>query len=350
MKPSTFFGFAGITAASVVAAVFAVSTQSDKISLTAGTEAAFPKLLAAVNDVAKIEFKNSKGSFSISRDGDEWGMDQKGGYRVEFEKVKSAIVSLSQFKLIEQKTSDPERYERLEVAMPNSPESKGRFVVLKKQDDSILASAVIGKLSPNLFGSGGAGTYIRRIGDKETWLARGKVDLGEEPSNWMARTIVDYGQEKVQRATITHPDGHTFSISKMAETDKNFVLDNVPVGRKLKNSDELNPLGGVMWRMMFDDVKKADQQKWPDKQWTAHYSTWSGVRVTIQTAKVDGEFWGRFSAKIDEGVTDEAKKNTASQIAKEINQRTANWSYKLTDGDSEKLTFPVDEYLVKSKK
>ena len=105
-----------------------------------------------------------------------------------------------------------------------------------------------------------------------------------------------------------------------------------------------------MWRMMFDDVKKAGQQKWPDKQWTAYYSTWSGVKVKIQTAKVDGEFWGRFSAKIDEGVTDEAKKNTASQIAKEINQRTANWSYKLTDGDSEKLTFPVDEYLVKSKK
>ena len=49
-------------------------------------------------------------------------------------------------------------------------------------------------------------------------------------------------------------------------------------------------------------------------------------------------------------MTDEAKKNTASQIAKEINQRTANWSYKLTDGDSEKLTFPVDEYLVKLKK
>ena len=74
MKPSTFFGFAGITAASVVAAVFAVSTQSDKISLTAGTEAAFPKLLAAVNDVAKINSKILKDRFLFH------AMEMNGGW------------------------------------------------------------------------------------------------------------------------------------------------------------------------------------------------------------------------------------------------------------------------------
>ena len=150
MKPRTFCGFAGITAAAVAAAAVAVSSQSDTISLTAGTEPAFPKLEKAVNDVAKIEIKNAKGAFSITRDGKNWGMDQKEGYSVEFEKVKSAIVNLSQFKLIEKKTSDPERYERLEVDTPNSAEAKGRVVTLKNDKGDALASAVIGKLNPNL--------------------------------------------------------------------------------------------------------------------------------------------------------------------------------------------------------
>ena len=350
MKPRTFCSFAGITAAAVAAAAVAVSSQSDTISLTAGTEPAFPKLEKAVNDVAKIEIKNAKGAFSITRDGKNWGMDQKEGYSVEFEKVKSAIVNLSQFKLIEKKTSDPERYERLEVDTPNSAEAKGRVVTLKNDKGDALASAVIGKLNPNLFGSGGAGTYIRRSDEKETWLARGQVELGGEPNDWMSRQIVNYGQEKVKRATITHPDGTQFTISKAAEKDKNFILENIPSGRKMKNPDEANPLGGVMWRMMFDDVQKADKQKWPAKPWVAYYTTWEGFTVKIETAKFGEEYWGRFSATIDDSVTDVAKRKSAVQTVREINGRTAGWTYMLTAGDSEKLTFGIEEYLAKPKK
>ena len=350
MKPRTFYAFAGITAAAVVAAAIAVSTQSDTISLTAGTEPAFPKLAKAVNDVAKIEIKNAKGSFSITRDGDNWGMDQKEGYRVEFEKVKSAIVNLSQFKLIERKTSDPDRYGRLEVDTPNSPESKGRDITLKDAEGNLLAAAVIGKLNPNLFGSGGAGTYIRREGDEASWLARGQVELGEEPNNWMVRQIVNYGQEKIKRTVIIHPDGKQFAIFKASEKDKNFVLENIPQGRKMKNPDEANPLGGVMWRMMFDDVKKAEKQEWPDKPWIAYYTAWDGFTVKIETAKIGEDYWGRFSATIDDAVTDVAKRKAAEQTVKEINERTAGWSYMLTAGDSEKLTFGIEEYLAKPDK
>jgi len=350
MKPRTFYAFAGITAAAVVAAAIAVSTQSDTISLTAGTEPAFPKLANAVNDVAKIEIKNAKGSFSITRDGDNWGMDQKEGYRVEFEKVKSAIVNLSQFKLIERKTSDPDRYGRLEVDTPNSPESKGRDITLKDAEGNLLAAAVIGKLNPNLFGSGGAGTYIRREGGEASWLARGQVELGEEPNNWMVRQIVNYGQEKIKRTVIIHPDGKQFAIFKASEKDKNFVLENIPQGRKMKNPDEANPLGGVMWRMMFDDVKKADKQEWPDKPWIAYYTAWDGFTVKIETAKIGEDYWGRFSATIDDAVTDVAKRKAAEQTVKEINERTAGWSYMLTAGDSEKLTFGIEEYLAKPDK
>ena len=53
MKPRTFCGFAGITAAAVAAAAVAVSSQSDTISLTAGTEPAFPKLEKASTTLPK---------------------------------------------------------------------------------------------------------------------------------------------------------------------------------------------------------------------------------------------------------------------------------------------------------
>ncbi|CAN0495090.1 unnamed protein product [Laminaria digitata] len=345
MKPGTFYAFAGLTAAAVVAAGVAVSSQTEITSLTAGTDPAFPKLAENVNSVAKIEIRNAESDFSMTLDGENWGLDQKDGYRVEFQKVKSAIVNLADFKLIEQKTADAERYERLELNDPADENAKSRKIVLKDAEGAVLADVLIGKLNPNLFGTGGAGTYIRRADEKVTWLARGQVELGEDPNNWMARQIVNYGQEKVSRVVVRNPEGAEIILAKADVKDANFKIENLPDGRKIKNKDEVDPLGGVMWRMMFDDVQKAEKQEWPDKPWVAYYTVWDGYTVRIETAKFGDDFWGRFTATVDETVTDAEKKAAAEKIVAEINERTKGWTYMLTAGDSEKLTSKMEDYL-----
>jgi hypothetical protein len=349
MKPGTFYAFAGLTAVAVVAAGIAVSSQTDITSLTAGTDPAFPKLSENVNNVAKIEIRNAKSEFSMTLDGENWGMDKKDGYRVEFQKVKSAIVNLSNFKLIEKKTADEARYERLELNDPSDEQAKSRKIILKDAKGAVLADVVIGKVNPNLFGTGGAGTYIRRADEKGTWLARGQVELGEEPNNWMARQIVNYGQEKVRRVVVANPEGAEIILAKSDVKDPNFTIENLPEGRAIKNKDEADPLAGVMWRMMFDDVQKAEKQEWPANPWVAHYTVWDGFTVRIETAKFGEDFWGRFSAAVDESVTDAEKKAAAEKVVTEINERTKGWTYMLTAGDSEKLTSKMDDYLAKPK-
>ena len=349
MKPGTFYAFAGLTAAAVVAAGVAVSTQTEITSLTAGTDPAFPKLSENVNNVAKIEIRNANSEFSMTLTGDNWGLDQKDGYRVEFQKVKAAIVNLSNFKLIEKKTADAARYERLELNDPSDEKAKSRKVVLKDAKGSVLADVVIGKLNPNLFGTGGAGTYIRRAEEKATWLARGQVELGEEANNWMARQIVNYGQEKVRKVVVANPEGAEIILAKADVKAPNFKIENLPEGRAIKNKDEADPLAGVMWRMMFDDVQKAEKQEWPAKPWVAHYTVWDGYTVRIETAKFGDDFWGRFSAEVDPSVTDAKKKAAAEKSVAEINQRTKGWTYMLTAGDSEKLVSKMADYLAKPK-
>ena len=349
MKPGTFYVFAGLTAAVVVAAGVTVSTQTEITALTAGADPAFPKLSEDVNGVAKIEIRNASSEFSMTLEGENWGLDQKDDYRVEFQKVKSAIVNLSNFKLIEKKTADAARYERLELNDPADEKAKSRKIVLKDAKGAVLADVVIGKLNPNLFGTGGAGTYIRRADEKATWLARGQVDLGEEPNNWMARQIVNYGQEKVRKVVVANPEGAEIILAKADVKDPNFKLENLPEGREIKNKDEADPLAGVMWRMMFDDVQKAEKQEWPATPWVAHYTVWDGYTVRIETAKFGDDFWGRFSAKIDETVADAKMKTAAEKAVAEINARTKGWTYMLTAGDSEKLVSKMGDYLAKKK-
>ena len=350
MKTSTFYAFAGLTAAAVVAAVVAVTSQTGTTSLTAGTEPAFPKLAAAPNDVAKVEIKTAKADFSVSRKGDDWGLDQKDGYLVEFEKIKSAIVGLANFKLIEKKTSDPSRYDRLDLGPVDGPTAKSRHIVLKNAKGEVLADAYMGRVNPNLFGTGGAGTYIRRGDDKATWLARGQIAIGDDPNMWMVRQIVNYGQETVEKVSVKHPDGAEVFISKAKKEERNFTLANIPAGRKIKGADDVNPLGGVMWRMMFDDVTLASKQDWPKEVWVSHYTTWDGVTVRIEVAKIGTDYWGRFSAAVADGVADPAAKETAQKVVDDIAARTKGWSYMLTAGDAEKLTAKIDFYLADPKK
>ena len=345
MKPATLYVFAGLTAAAVAGAAAAVSTQLEVTALTPGTEAAFPDLAASPNDAVKIDVQTGKSRFSMSyRDG-KWRMDQKDSYPASFEKVKSAIVNVANFKLIEKKTSDPSRYARLDLDPPDEPDAKARKLALSGEDDRVLADVTVGKRNSQLFGTSGGGTYIRRGDEKETWLVRGEVEIGEEPIDWIERHIVNYGGELVRRVTVRGPENNEFTIFKEKQTDENFRLQYIPEGRRMKAEDEANPLGGVMWRMMLDDVRNAADQEWPEETWVSHYYLWEGFKVRIEVAKIGEDHWGRFVASLDEEVTDPEKREKAKETIDSINERLAGWSYMLTAGDSEKLTSKLEQYL-----
>lgn len=344
MNRRTFATLAGLTAVAVVAAGIGVSTRTGTTALTPGTEPAFPALAEAVNDVARIDVTTPGGSFSLTRAEDRWGLDPKDSYPAAFDKVKSAIVAVADLKLIEAKTADPERYARLDLGPPGEDGSESRRLVFRTADGGTLADVTIGKANPELFGAGGAGTYIRRGEEAGTWLARGEVAVGEEPIDWVRREIVDYGQERVRRVSLRGPEGGSFAIAKNARSDENFTLLDVPAGRRMKNDDEANPLGGVMWKMQFDDVRAAAGQDWPAAPWVARYGTWDGFTVRIEVAKIGEDHWGRFRASVDDAAEPE-KREAARKTADEINARVAGWSYMLTAGDSEKLVSRVEDYL-----
>lgn len=350
MKPANFYAFAGLTAVAVVAAGVAVSMRPETTNVNPGTQPAFPKLASHINDVTKIEIQDAKHKFSISRVGDRWGMDQKDGYPVQYDKVRSVIISAADFKLVDQKTSDPSRYKRLDLGPPDAPKAKSKKIVFLDAKGNVLASAVIGKQRPSLFGTAGSGTYIRRAGEKATWLVRGDITIGARPSDWMVKEIVNYGQEKVRKVVLHEPDGKSFSISKNKQSDQNFVVDDMPHGYKMKSDDKANPLGGVTWRLLYDDVTAAKKQAWPKKQWVDDYTTWAGFTIRIDIAKIGDNYWGRFHATVDKDVTDPKKKAAAQKDVDKINGLVTGWSYQLTAGDSEKLVSKKTDYIEPIKK
>lgn len=351
IKPKAFQILAAVTVLFVVAAVISVLSQRSNTTIPSDRERVFPGLVAKVNEVAHISITSNKAKFTVTRIKNGWGLVEKGNYPVKFEKVKGTIIGLAELKLLESKTSDKSRYERLEVEDPGSVKAKSRRVVLKSADDKVLASAIIGKRNPSLFGSGGGGTYLRKNDEARSWLAEGEVDIGAEPNDWLDRMIVDVSESDVKRVSIRQPEGARISIHRADKDQKDFTVDDVPAGRKV-DSSEANGLAGGLWRLSLEDVKPASQFKFPKKFHVARYATFDGLTVTVEIAMVKDVAWGRFRASAepagDPGDDATAAKKVRKKAA-EITARAKGWVYELSAGEGERLTTEMKTILEKPK-
>ena len=349
MKPTNFVILAGVTAVFVVAALIAVLGQQDPSGLTADRERAFPGLLDQANDVAAISIVSGKSKFIIDKKDGDWGLRQKGGHPVHYDKVKGAIVGLAELKLLESKTSDPARYDRLEVEEPDTPEAKSIAIELKDDKGAVLAAAIIGKLHLGLFGSGGGGTYLRKGKEKLSWLAAGEVKLGAEPNDWLIRDVVNIDADDVTRALIRQPDGAEIVVRKSKRSVKGWSIDGVPKGRKIKGKDEGKNLAGGLWRLTFEDVKPASELTFPKQFNVAEYRTFDGLKVRAEIMFVKEVAWGRFSASAEDAKGDEKKIQEVKKKAAEISARTKGWVYELSAGEGERLTTKIGDILEKPK-
>ncbi len=347
MKPRSFLALAGLTLLAVIAAFLVVVDQPALTTLTKGEESAFEVLTERVNDAAELTIRSNDATFSIVRTDTGWGMKDRAKYPVHFDKVKTALVGLSELKLLEAKTSDPSRYKRLEVEEPDTEEAQSVRFEIKDAAGKSMASGLVGRLNPNLFGEGGGGTYLRRGREEQSWLAAGEVSLGKTRNDWMVRDIVDIAAEKVRRAVIRQPDGAEIVVSQEKPDSGEYRLDGVPEGRKLKDSGEAKNLAGGLWRLTFEDVKPAADVAFAGKPNVSEYETFDGLKIHIEMTTVDEVVWGRFSATA-EGASGEKAEEVRKKAA-EITERAKGWVYELSAGEGERLTTKIDDILEEPK-
>ena len=78
-----------------LAAYFAMTPMySSTVTMTMSAKV-FPELSEKINDVAVVRVKNYVGEMVVKKTGTGWGLESRGGYPVEFEKVKEALMSLA---------------------------------------------------------------------------------------------------------------------------------------------------------------------------------------------------------------------------------------------------------------
>lgn len=320
-----------LTLVTAVVCVLAIlSLRNDPLAQARGAadEKLFEGLLERVDDVAAFTIHQAGSTLEIERGDDEWVLSDRGGYPVQFERVKSNILSIAQLEVVESKTAKPERHAELGLEEPSLAAPMSTRIVLRDAAGAELADVIIGTQQysqpPRVF--------VRRGGEDQTWLCevQRRFDLTGNLLSWVDRTLVRVARDRIARVDVTHPDGEVVTVVATDEAGDAWELLGIPDGRELEVSTSPGEFGSFLNYLTFDDFAPADEVDFNATLGAvARFETRDGLVVHLHTTEreVDGEpatTWCR----AEFSTTDDADAAVVPE-ASELQGRVGPWAFQL---------------------
>ncbi|MGQ0664367.1 MAG: DUF4340 domain-containing protein [Pseudomonadota bacterium] len=335
MKAKILVALAGVTAVAAVAAI-AVSRDGGPVGPAAG-ERLFPELAARGEDIRMLSIARLEGAFTLVRGEQGWVMPEKSNYPASLDKVRKFLFEFAELRTMEAKTSVASNYAALEVE-DLAGEAKSVLVSLKDGDGKEVASLIVGK---QRFGRGGGaaaeGVYVRKAGEAQAWLARGRLSVDRDSVRWLDRKLADISRDRVRRVEVLAADGARLTLERAKADVKDFAIRDLPEGRKPKSPYDVNAVGGAFEALELEDVRPAAELEFAAERPGAELTSFDGLKLRASLADKDGETWVRFGASFEAPaeplkLEDGGKLKPAEEVAKEvqdINARLGAWAYKL---------------------
>lgn len=267
------------------------------------------------------------GRVSIYREDDRWRVRERDGYPADLGALRQLIGAIAGARIIEEKTSNPENYDRLGVDDPAEGGSGTRIELTGPEFDYaiILGNSVRG-----------SARYARIAGEAQSYLVDRDPEPPQAPGEWLKPDIVDLAAADVGEVVITHADGETITISKTEREQTDFVVADVPDGRELSYATVGNSVAAALAGLELEDVRTAIERP---AETTAEFRSWDGLRITAEVTAEGDEQWVGFTAAA------ESDDDDAAERAAEINARVAGWQYRLPDHKAGQLTRRWEDLL-----
>jgi Domain of unknown function (DUF4340) len=344
-----------LTALVVIAllALGAASYFSSRRNSSHDTQGAllFPTLAAQVNTVTEISVLKGSDTpaLTVRKQGDVWTVAERAGYPADLSKLRRLLLSLTDAKIVEEKTSNPASYPVIGVEDPLKAEAGGVEVTLSAADGK--HAVIVGKSAPD-------GTFVRRAGEEKSYSVSPAISVDAEPRFWIDTKLLDLNAADIQKVDVKFVGGPSYLIHRAAPAaapaapaatppatappatpppatapPADFLLDGVPAGRKAADARTLSPSPTTYSNLTIDDVAQADSVDF-SKASVVTVTLSGGNVVTLKGAVIGDKHWIAAAATQDAALT--AK---ATGRAYEI----SNFRYDAIFRPLEKLLMPKPE-------
>ena len=321
MKPKTFVMIALAAMASSVAAVAVYTTSNQWDHGHISGEKLVPALASGAADVRSLAVTREGSTLTLESNADgQWTIKEREGYPADPDKVRALLVKLAQAELIEAKTRMPDRHALLELDDPSAENAKSRAIKLMNGSGMVIADLVIGKRRWDAFGSGKSGTYVRKAGDAQTWLANAEIDVRAEIRSWIKSTVFQTESNGIRWLMLHIPGEEPLRIERGTGAGGKAQFVGFPEHVKLKESSAADGVLRAAAYIDADDVRKLDGPPSGDVS-TISFATEDGVEVTLWVRKDGEDHWLSIAASGD---------GDAKEAADKISSQAKGWEYKIS--------------------
>ena len=295
MKTRTLVIIAVAAVLALFAAVWLSSSRTpDVASASPGPLA--PGLSEALDSVTQVRITGAGNAVlaTLERGEAGWGLAEKGGYRVDVEKLRGLLSNIAAARRVEAKTALPERHAQLGVEDVAADDAHGVRV------DIVTPSRTFAYVfGDNL--ARGTGTYVRAADDAQSWQVGSNIAVERNPANWLIKRIIDVGANRIAAISVKPEDGAAIELARTDDdTASDFALVTLPRGREAAAGYEREALAGLLSGLTFEDVFPAAERTPPETTRQARYALVDGRQVEIVSWQAEGRTHARFAMTLDE--------------------------------------------------
>jgi len=229
-----------------VLAIVVSSSQNKALEDEVSGDQYLTELKGRINDVAGVEVSFSNMHATVLKKDDSWVLKEKNDHPVDFSHVKNLILSLSELKTVEPKTKKSENYEKLGV-QDHVAGTANKLITLNDGSGNKIAAVILGTVK-------GDTLYIRRQGEEQAWLVKGRIETPGDEANWLDKQILDLDPAKIKSVAIEVSKKEKILIEKAKSEDKDFNLANAPKGKTPASASAVNALANNFRKLEFSNV------------------------------------------------------------------------------------------------
>jgi len=322
MEPKHFNMLAVAAVVSFIAAGVVHGAYNDWSREVVTGKKLFPSLDKNANLVGRIALQKGASVLTLQKKGSGWTLLERAGYPVNGAKVRQLLIDLLSAELVEPKTHVPERYKLLDLEDPAKAGAKSTRVRLSKEKGKVIAEVVLGKRRMGAFGTGKAGTYVRRTDNPQAWLSNVDVRASMDVSDWVDPVFFRLDPNKVISLKFQPPGGVEYSVVADAKKKGTFKIAPLPAGLKLKKGAAPTAMITSMRTLELTDVRKLEKTPAGKAVTPTLLEMASGMKLEIRVLRGKTDRWISFR------VVEDGK---AKAAAKKIRSKLEGWEFKVAD-------------------
>jgi hypothetical protein len=293
---------------------FGMPSQGGSQRTVAPGTLVFPALATRLQEAERVTITTKGRTITLVRKDGIWGIAERGGYRAQQDRLRELLTGLTELRVTEARTSNPEQYDRLGVGDPNQPTTTAQLVRVLGPGDRLIAELIVGHRRVRTAGNVPESIYIRRVGEAQSWLAEGRLPVDADPQLWVEREITNIRKAQVASVVTSRPEG-TLEFGKEGEA---LVL-RAPAEHPKLDEYRVDDVFRALDSLTLTEVKPAAEQP-GERVGSAVFTLTDGMTVTVTVFRADMDVWAQFQA---------AGEGEAKAKAEALNRRIAGWAYQV---------------------